>query len=551
MSEAKSVAGSSTNKRWLMHVAVALGYALAYVTVRPFSVTYWPFVFGLRVACLMLTPRRYWPALVVGEVIPLAYFNALCLDDFGLLAMVLNSMPLIAVGMPVISWFRNRAGLFPTPGMVNLTRLLGCMLALSALWASIKYAILSTVHLPSGPYHIPEGAAWKYAIGIYTVLLLVVPWVIMIRIRGRRHLWPLLPLRTQMTHPLVRDAGVALLILLGLMGWYRVAGTDTQSTPLMAMFLPAVWLTLKHGWRASVLGGTLSLVSLACASNLLMWTSDAYHLQAETLMDMAITSLYFFGARISEQGRAYGQARQDAREDKDVARSALALGEARLQRTSQALDYLATLLRMDYMDVLTRYVPPEEYTSFHQEAEHLRRHVRHLAESLYPSAWRERGLGAALHETLGKVLREADITYDCDTVGRELRFLSPACQSVLYRVACDAVTALSTSPACIGLHMGIRTGRRPSGRWVVLRIRSMENPQRVAAAMVQGRSREGIATALGASLRTVEEARQLVRLFDGLLDLRTVPDGKRISLLLYDQAPNATVPAAPIRLWVE
>lgn len=541
-------AGASTHMRWLMHVAVALGYALAYVAIRPFSVTYWPFASGLRLACLMLTPRRYWPALVVGEVIPLTYFNVLCLEDFGHLAVLLASIPPIAFGMPVMIWFRNRAGLFPTPRMVNLTRLLICMLVLSALWASTNYAVLSTVHSHAGPYLIPPGTGMKYVIGIYTVLLLVVPWVIMIRIRGRRYLWPLFPLRTQITHPLMRDVGVAVLLLGALVGWYRIADVDTRSTPLMAMFLPAVWLTLKHGWRASVLGGTLSLV---CICALLAWGTEPFNQQAQTLMAMAITSLYFFGARISEQGREYGRARQDASDHQDVARNVLVLGEERLQRTSYALEGVATLLRVDYTDALRCYVPPEEWGHFNQQAEQLRGHLRHLADSLYPSAWRERGLGAALHETIGKALREAGVAYDCDMVGRELRFLSPALQGAIYRVACDAVAALSASPACIGMRMAIRTGRRRGGRWVVLRIHSVEDPRRVAHTIVQGDLRDSVAIALGAGLRSVEEARKLVSVFDGLLDLRSLPEGKRVSMLLCDQAPNAVVSAAPIRLWVE
>lgn len=543
--------GSTAGKRWLVHAAVALGYALAYALIRPFSVTYWPFASGLRVACLMLTPRRYWPALAVGEVIALMYFNAQCLDDYGITWVALNCIPPIALGMPVMNWFRNRAGLFPTPGMVNLTRLLSCMLVLSVLWAAIKYAALSTVHLRSGLYEIPPGTWMKYVIGIYTVVLLVVPWVIMLRIRGRRNLWPLFPVRIQINHLLMRDVGVMTLILAVLVVWNRITHASMQSTPLMAMFLPAVWLTLKHGWRASVLSGTLSLVSLAGASDLLLWTNDAHHLQAQTLMDMAITSLYFFGARISEQGREYGRAKQDAREDKDVARSALALGEERLQRTAHALECVASLVRMDYAEVLKCYVPHQEQHHFNRQAELLHRHVQQLADSLYPSAWRERGLGAALHDTIGKTLREADIIYECDMVGRELRFLSPALQAALYRVACDAVAALSSSPACIGLRMAIRTGRRIGKRWVVLRICSVEDNKRVAHAILGDNRREGVASALGASLRSVEEARQLVRVFDGLLDLRTVPDGKRISMLLCDQAPNATVPEAPIRLWIE
>jgi glucose-6-phosphate-specific signal transduction histidine kinase len=534
--------------RWWMHGAVALGYALIYAVIRPFSVTYWPFTAGLRVACLMLVPRRYWPALIVGEVFPLTYFNALCLEDFGLNWVIVASIPPIVLAMPLMIWFRNRAGLFPTPGMVNLTRLLGCLLVLSVMWASMSYIVLSTTQLPSDLYVIPSGTMMKYVLGTYTVLLLTVPWVIVIRIRGRKNFWPLFPLRARISHPFMRDVGVTVLVLAALIWWYHVADTEMQSTPLMALFLPATWLTLKHGWRASAVGGTLSLI---CICTLLAWSTIFFNQQAQAAMAMAITSLYFFGARISELGRDNGRLQENARKDKDAAHKALAAGEDRLERTAYALDCMTTLMQSDYIDALRRYVPADEWPTVYGQAEELRRSILRLSESLYPSARRERGLGAALHESIGKAVREAGLIYDCDAVGRELRFLSQALQATLYRVACDAVAALATSPACIGLHLTIRTGRRQGRRWVVLRIQSQEDAMNVARAMLNNKRREGVAAALGASLRTVDEARKLVGVFDGLMDMRTVSDGKRISMLLCDQAPNTKVLAPPIRLWVE
>jgi hypothetical protein len=314
------------------------------------------------------------------------------------------------------------------------------------------------------------------------------------------------------------------------------------------MFLPAMWLTLVHGWRASVVAGTLFIV---CICTLLAWGTEAFNQQVQVLMAISITCLYFFGARISELVRENRRLRQLARQDKDVARDALATGEDRLERTAYALDGMAMLAQSDCIDVLKRYVPADQWQDFYAQTAPFRHGLLDISEALYPSARRERGLGAALHESIGKAVRQAGLGYDCDTVGRELRFLSHALQATLYRVACDAVAALVTSPACIGIYLTVRTGRSRGGRWVVLRIQSQEDERNVARAMLQAKQREGVAATLGANLRTVDEARKLVRVFDGLMKLRRVPDGKRISMLLCDQAPNAKVITPPIRLWVE
>jgi hypothetical protein len=534
--------------RWWRHGAVALGYALVYLAIHPFSVAYWPFTAGLRVASLMLVPRRYWWALIVGESPPLTYFNAQCLDDFGITWVILCSVPPIALGMPVIAWFRNRAGLFPTPGMVNLSRLLGCLLVLSVVWASMTYITLLAVQLPSGPYVIPSGSMKMHLIGTYMVLLLTVPWVLMIRIRGVRRLWPLFPLRAPISLPLMRDVGAAMLALAALIWWHHDADASMRSTVLILMFVPSFWVTLMHGWRASVVSGTL-FIAFICT--LLAWGTDAFNQQAQILMAVGTTMLYFIGARISEMLHNYGLSQLQARQDKDAARDALEAVEDRLERTAYTLDTIAAVMQSDQIEFMRRHVPRDAWPEFHVQTEPLRRRMLDLSEALYPAARRERGLGAALYESIGKAVMQAGLGYDCDTVGRELRFLSHGLQATLYRVACDAVAALATSPACIGIGLTVRTGRSRGGRWVMLRIQGQEDAHNVAQALLQTKRREGVAAALGASLRTVDEARKLVHLFDGRLKLRTVSEGKRISMLLCDRMPHAKVMAPPIRLWVE
>jgi hypothetical protein len=67
----------------LRHGAVALLYALGFVLLRQVSFSYWVLFAGYRLTVLLLVPRRYWPALALGELGPLAYIALLCLPDFG------------------------------------------------------------------------------------------------------------------------------------------------------------------------------------------------------------------------------------------------------------------------------------------------------------------------------------------------------------------------------------------------------------------------------------------------------------------------------------
>jgi glucose-6-phosphate-specific signal transduction histidine kinase len=536
--------------RWVRQLAVALGYALVYSVIRPFSTTYWPIVYGLRVACLLLIPRRYWLSLAVGELVPLTYFNAECLNDFGLTWVVLNSIPRIALGMPVVWWFRSKAKLFPSRGLVDIKLLWYCTLALSALWASASYAVLMTVRLPAGPYIIRPGTAFMYLLDIYVTQLAVVPWAIMIRIRGRKEARRIPPLRAWRFSLLTRDTITAVLTLTALAFLHYVADNAIKPIIMTSMFLPAVWLTFKHGWKASVLCGTLSLI---CACLLTEWKPDASVQQTQFLMATAVTCLYIFGARISAQWHQHEQVTRDARETQGVAQSALVFGEQRLQQTSQALECMAGILRVDHAHMLERFVPAAEQNEYGKQAQQLQQQVYRLAENIHPSAWRERGLAAALDETIGEVLEDANIAYVCETPGRGLRFLSPALQAAIYRIVCEVVARFSASPASERIHLDIRIGHRDHVRWVALRIRSVENQTSVAHAMLHARERYRVAPKLGASMKSFDELQRLARLFDGKLRRRSITNGIRVSVMLFDdvtQTTHQTLGATPIRLWV-
>lgn len=539
------------DNRWVRQLGVALGYALIYCAIRLFSTTYWPIVFGLRAACLLLLPRRYGFALVLGELIPLTYLNMECLNDFGIAWVIADSIPPIALGMPVVWWFRDRSKLFPSRNLIDVKLLWGCTIVLTVLWACAKCAVLLIAPWQTGLPGYPTATSLfshliTYFLTYYTTLLAVLPWVIMFRLRkaGSK------PISLQMLlkNPFLQDAAMAVIMLAALTLLHHFVTEPTKLAVVMALFLPAVWLTLKHGWKASVLGGTFSLVGTGF---LLKWqadTSTSEHIQL-FLIDIAITCLYVFGARISAQSRQHAL----TQDTQNVARSALVFGEQRLQQTSQALECVAGILRLDHAHVLEHYVPEPEQVEYGKQAMHLQQQVYRLAENIHPSAWRERGLAAALDETIGHALEDADITYFCQTPGRGLRFLSPALQTALYRTVCEVVARLSTSPACVCIHLDIRIGRRDDLRWVVLRIRSTESAANVANAALNALERGRMAPKLGASMKSFDELRLLMRLFGGELRRRTVANGVRITALLCDevaQTAQQSTGSAAIQLWV-
>lgn len=307
--------------RWLMHMGVAFGYALAYLPLRSFSEDHWPVIAGFRMACLLLVPYQYWLALVLGESVAMIEPNMRCLEAFGVTWVVMMSVPKIALGMPIVWWFRSRAGLFPSCHQVNIKPLLCCALILSVVWAATNTLILATVRLPTGPYHMPAGTSFAYVLDSYLAILAVVPWAVMFRTYRRLVPKELLPLREMVRKRAFRHVSLATLaftVLTFLHGFTTDAG---KLAVLTMLFLLVVWLTFDHGW-ASVLGGTAALL---CTRFLLDWKVDPTVLQMHVVMAFAITGLYMFGAHVCARYRQHEQLRKDVKQTQHVAKERCSL----------------------------------------------------------------------------------------------------------------------------------------------------------------------------------------------------------------------------------
>ena len=110
---------------WLLQLGVAVGYGLLYFAIHPFSTAHWPVHAGVRLACLLLIPYRFWPALLIGEVLPNAYgiFPGM---DKDLSWIVFHCIPPFAVAMPIVWWCRAKLPPFPSKDFIDVKALLVC-----------------------------------------------------------------------------------------------------------------------------------------------------------------------------------------------------------------------------------------------------------------------------------------------------------------------------------------------------------------------------------------------------------------------------------------
>jgi two-component system, NarL family, sensor histidine kinase FusK len=540
---------------WLTQMFVAAGYALAYLTVRPFSDAQWTLTSGLRVACLLLVPYRFWPALVLGEVFPLTYWNHQEGVELGWVWMVLASVPPIIVGMPIVWWCRHRLALFPSRRLINIGALLQCLLFLSTAWAFISYLLYLTAspsHYESEMAAAPAIGTVMYFLGNYLGMVAILPWALLARLEP----WQgqlCFKLKQLFASRMSRDIFSFVLPSMG--AFFALSYVDHDGIGKVAraaMLLPVAWLTLKHGWRASLLGSTFVVT---CVCMLFACKPDEEMLQVQSYVVIAVTCLYALGAHVSSRCQQKEQVTSYVRQAQQVAKSSLNFGERHLEQASRALECVLDVLGVEQLNMsekLRHVATDTERKVYDKQASLLQRRIFHLAESIHPSAWRLGGVQAALRDSVGRVLNEAGLSYRFKTKGQRSGALSPSIQVAIYRSVCAAVASVSSDLACASIEVMMREGTTQGHQWVMLRIDGKLSELAIARNVCLAEERERVAPKLGAHALDFQDLRNLIQLFDGELRIREEVDRVRVTALLFDGTQrvrgSATAFAPP--LWV-
>jgi glucose-6-phosphate-specific signal transduction histidine kinase len=516
---------------WLQQLAVALAYALAYTLLRQVSFSHWfPFA-GLRFGALLLVPYRYWPALVVGEAIPLAYTGITCASEYGWLWAAFLMVPPTLFAMPVVRWCRERRRLFPAGPTPNINVLLLCVLVTSAIWAAMSLATVSVARGPQAAGLPPsEEIAGLYFLGFYIGILALVPLALLVReellVGGARRLW------TRFSESRLAMETVCLLLpSLALLVWLASGPKGTASeTAQTAMFLPVAWLALRHGWRGAAVGG--------CAASFAVLLAMPHHLdnntlQAQVFVAFAITTMLLLGGRIAVLHEREERERADARLAFAVAQRNVYLGEMQLRQTSYVLEQMSGAIQASYTQLLGRLrclLPATDERSYCRQAAAAQQQIYRLADSLYPLSWRERGLPAALREgSMPRALDEAGIAYWCEIGGPKLEELSSSVHLALYRLACEAITFICAKRSVSRIRVRLRSGSFGGRRWALLCVEGHADYDRLSRVRW-----DDLQPALGASGLGLGAIKDRATIFGGKVRLRSLSEGNRLTVMLFD-----------------
>ena len=534
----------------LYQVAVALGYVAVYTLIRPLSDAHWQLTAGLRLGLLLLVPYRYWAMLAIGDTVTNAYQSYLNASQFGLPWAIANALPPIAFAMPVVWWCKEKLALFPSKRLVNFQALLLCTLLVPIVWSLVNYGAIVLAKNP-GVEVSPILVVYLF-VGSYVALLTTVPWIIIGKLEYRSNTW-VKRLRGFVKGSLALDAAGILIPAQLILSWLTLHGKEDKQIYCLFMFMPVAWLTLKHGWRAAVLGGT---AVVACINLLMNYnTPDPVVLQVQAIIAFAITCLIAMGARISAMHQREEQERTDVKEALRLARQSLYTSEMRLRQASETLEFVCGEMQLTQNRLLNRFrvmLPVNESQMYTKQAATTQEKVYQIADAMHPIAWRRRGLPAALRENIGRALDEAGVAYSYQIKGRGFGVHSSNLHTLIYRLACESSVYVCANVRCTSIRLTLRGGEVDGSRLVVMRVEGITESSAEDDVFVREGVRDRLAHKLGATRLGLIELRDRVRLFNGQLHVRQQDDRLRLTFLLQDVAEKEweRSPApTPLRLW--
>lgn len=519
---------------WLQHIAVAVSYCLAVSLFRQVSISHWLILSGLHFSVLLLTRYRYWPALMLGEAASFAYLSYVCLDQMGLPWAICNLFPSTLLIAPIVYWVREYGHVLPNLRTVNMgTLLLGALLVTCARTLN-SLGLALVMKLPPGypPIHYGELAA-RWMLGNYIGILTFTPLALFLHQEIRHSTWSGLKRKLAQSHLLLESTCV-LIPLLGFLTWIGLQASSSQETrqiAQVAMFLPVVWLALRHGWQGAAVGGTAASLAIVV---LMPHRYDVDTLRAETVIAFIISTMLLMGARIAVLDGHVQTERTDMRRALALAQRNVQMGEMQLRMTSQALEQIRDAVQSVCLMMTSRLRllhPAIDDRNYQRLALVAQDQLFGLADSLYPVTWQEKGVSAALREgQIPRALDRAGIRYWCD-LRCELDELSPNLHLAIYRLVCEAIADACVRKSVTEIGVRLRCGERHGRRWVVLRLIFRADPVRLRSVPWDELLPRVMPASSGRGFYSIQDR---AATFEGGARERALPSGRRISVLLLD-----------------
>ena len=521
---------------WWRYVIVTLAYAASVVLFRWVIIPHWLIVCGLNFAALLLVPYRYWPCLFIGESLSLLQASITCEAQFGMLWSVINTIPSSLFAAPIVYWSRERWPALER-GHLHMPALLGAGLLVSAVMTLNSAWLLSIEPLPAGYTFSWSAVLARWMLGNYIGILCLAPTVLAFQQAAIRRNWRTWGGAILDSKVLIESIGLVTPVV-GLLVWVGLSApphTNTRQIAQIALFLPNVWLALRHGWQGAAFGGTVASFAIIA---LMPDKHDQTTMQIEVLVAFVISTMLLAGGRITAMDRQAAKERTDVRMALALAQRNVHLGEMQLRMTSMALEQIRENVQAGFALMLGRLrhlQPAVDDGGYRQRALTTQDQITCLAEGLYPSAWRERGLPGALQEgAVAQALREGGMGFHCDLRG-PVGSLPQPLRVAIFRSVNEAIGDVCAKRNTSDVLVQVRCGKHHQRLWAVASVSFRAQPVRVKHVDWSHVLPKVIRTTSGLGWSAIQDRAET---FEGSARERLTRHGRRITMSFQEPHPS-------------
>lgn len=446
-------------------LALSVAYCAAYWVLWHASFDQWFLPAGLRVTLLLFLPIRYWSFLLVGDACALLLIRVPMEEKYGE-AWAYISPFLLGPWVASLAMF-YRKKFTAIDEMMRWIPLIGLSFA---AWGTLGNIVLN--YALSGPASFDTfEKALNFAIGNYLGILLIALPCFLIKLNSRsgfsiKHFW--------------RDSLIAMLVI-GVL--YAAAASMPDISPLarqsllMLMIIPAVALTLLHGWRGAAIG--IVFVNIAIGQTLtytgLQAARDQTVFATQLALAIPATILLLLGAKIShlfEHSRQLGISEKQALE---LARSSVLSGEHNLRDKVLYMAQMQVCMddqRKQLVEVLKENGQYSAAMLLNSKAVEHMQWFEGQSAALYPMHIEERGLYAVIYpESFTEVWAgNAEVNYAL--MRGQPRTLTVDLQLVAYRCICNAFALLSEC-APQNYRVKLRVWQRRNRRGITIKMTAL------------------------------------------------------------------------------
>ncbi|WP_308694641.1 MASE1 domain-containing protein [Xanthomonas albilineans] len=285
---------------------LSAAYCASFLLAWQLSVDQWYLPAGLRAATLLFLPFRLWPYLLIGDAAALLMIRVPMVHEHGANRMWAYTSPFLL--MPCVALIVHAARRHMARLLEQECLLLPLALTLS-LWSTLCNIALNALFDGYTVLDIPPiEVLVRYWLGDYMgMLMFIMPALLWLRRKEHK----------ESNFRLLKDGILGTGMVVALLMAITAQDTILHQILMSMMLIPAIVLTLLHGWSGAAIGIVLANVAIGImlpdAKAYGAYNNDTFFVQLA--LAAIATGMFVFGSRLSsafERARYFRHGREEA-----------------------------------------------------------------------------------------------------------------------------------------------------------------------------------------------------------------------------------------------